>query len=123
MATMSRYCKAYVIPRFREFNGWSEKRENVRREIRRADGKEEEFQRELTDDDYFFLQDNLVVTDGIFKDQNIIFDQVSNEWKQFCAEKLAFQIPADLLEVPSTQPSNEAPATSEAEVKEEATTA
>src|SRR4051812_22035756 len=71
MATMSRYCKAYVMPRFREFNGWSEKRENVRGETKRVDGKEEEFQRELTDEDYLFLQDNFVVTDGIFKDQNI----------------------------------------------------
>jgi hypothetical protein len=119
MATMSRYCKAYVMPRFREFNGWSEKRENVRRETRRVDGKEEEFQRELTDEDCLFLQDNFVVTDGIFKDQNIIFDQVTDEWKQFCTEKLAFQIPADLLEVQTP----EAPATAEAEAKEEATPA
>ena len=101
------------MPRFREFAGWSEKHENVRLETKRVDGKELEFQRELTGDDYLFLQEDFVVTDSIFRDQNIIFDQVTDEWKKFCTEVLGFQVPADLLEA-SAIPKNESPSAVEA---------
>jgi hypothetical protein len=30
------------------------------------------------------------VTDGIFIDQHIIFDNVTDEWKEFCKNVLAF---------------------------------
>ncbi|NMG11729.1 hypothetical protein DP117_34725, partial [Brasilonema sp. UFV-L1] len=44
-------------------------------------------------DDFLYLQENYVVTDGIFKDENIIFDNVTPEWKEFCDKTLAFEIP------------------------------
>jgi hypothetical protein len=40
-----------------------------------------------------YLQENYVVTDYIFKNQNIIFDQVTDEWKAFCHDTLKFEIP------------------------------
>jgi len=33
------------------------------------------------------MQENYVVTDGIFKDENIIFDNVTPEWKDFCTKR------------------------------------
>lgn len=66
MATMGRYCKAYPITRFRKYKGWSEKAENVRKEKKPVDGEELEVERELTDKDFLYLQENYVVTDGIF---------------------------------------------------------
>jgi len=47
----------------------------------------------LTDDDFLYLQENYVVTDGIFKDENIIFDKVTLAWKDFCDNTLLFEIP------------------------------
>ena len=93
MAEMGKYCKAYLAKQFREYPGWSEKAENVRKEKKEVDGKETEVERELNDDSILYLQENYVVTDGIFKDENIIFDDVTDEWKEFCHGTLSFEIP------------------------------
>ena len=91
--TMGKYCKAYPIARFREFPGWKENSENVRKEVKSENGKEVEVDRVLTDEDHLYLQENYVVTDGIFKDENVIFDDVSEEWTKFCKEVLEFEVP------------------------------
>ncbi|MUG96474.1 hypothetical protein F7734_30675 [Scytonema sp. UIC 10036] len=93
MATMGKYCKAYSLKKLREFSQWTERAENTRKEKQLVDGKEVEERRLLTDDDFLYLQENYVVTDGIFKDENIIFDNVTPEWKEFCHKTLAFEIP------------------------------
>ncbi len=94
MATMGKYCKAYSIQKLRGFSGWSENAGNARPEKQKgADGKEIEVTRTLTPDDYLYLQENYVVTDGIFKDENIIFDQVTPEWIEYCQQTLKFEIP------------------------------
>ena len=95
MATMGKYCKAYSIQKLREFSGWAERAENARKEKQKgADGKEVEVTRALTNNDYLYLQENYVVTDGIFKNENIIFDQVTLEWIAYCHEVLKFEIPS-----------------------------
>jgi hypothetical protein len=70
MANMGRYCKAYPIARLREFGGWAENGENARKVRREIDGVEVEAPRELTDGDHLYLQENYVVTDGIFIDEH-----------------------------------------------------
>ncbi len=101
MATMGKYCKAYSLKKLRVFGGWTEKSENARKEKRKgADSKEAEETRILTDDDHVYLQENYVVTDGIFKDENIIFDQVTPEWIAYCHDVLQFEIPAFALAQP-----------------------
>lgn len=98
MAIMGKYCKAYPIAKFREYAGWTEKTENVRKDKKIVDGKEVELERQLTDDDHLFLQENYVVTDGVFKDENIIFDAVTVEWENFCRQELKFEIPDYAME-------------------------
>lgn len=98
MAIMGKYCKAYPIAKFREYTGWTEKTENVRKDKKIVDGKEVELERQLTDDDHLFLQENYVVTDGVFKDENIIFDAVTPEWENFCRQELKFEIPDYAME-------------------------
>jgi hypothetical protein len=93
MTTMGKYCKAYPLKRFREFGGWTEKAENARKEKEEVDGEEVEAPRALTDDAILYLQENYVVTDGIFKDEHIIFDNVTPEWIEYCQEVLEFEIP------------------------------
>ncbi|MGI2902862.1 hypothetical protein [Tolypothrix sp. VBCCA 56010] len=93
MATMGKYCKAYSLKKLREFSQWTEHSENTRKEKQQVDGKEVEVNRVLTDDDFLYLQENYVVTDGIFKDENIIFDNITLEWQKFCKNTLLFDIP------------------------------
>lgn len=93
MSTMGKYCKAYLLVKMREFSGWSERAENARKEKQEENGKEIEVTRELTEDSIVYLQENYVVTDGIFKDENIIFDDVTPEWIEYCQKVLEFEIP------------------------------
>lgn len=95
MATTGKYCKAYSLGKLREFSGWSEKAENARKEKQKgADGREIEAVRMLTDNDCLYLHENYVVADGIFKGENIIFDQVTPEWIAYCQEVLKFRVPS-----------------------------
>ncbi|MBE9178527.1 hypothetical protein IQ268_08145 [Oculatella sp. LEGE 06141] len=93
MAEMGKYCKAYSVKQFREFSQWHEKTENARLEQQDVDGNRVDVKRSLTDEDFLYLQENYVVTDGIFKDENIIFDQITPEWKAFCHTLLGFEVP------------------------------
>ena len=110
MAEMGKYCKAYYTKDFRQYEGWKENLENLRQE-EDEDGKETEERTELKDDDILYLQENYVVTDGIFKDENIIFDDLTDEWKKFCTETLEFEIPVyEPIEIkPAEEADTEAP--------------
>ena len=109
MAEMGKYCKAYLAKQFRAYPGWSENAANVRKEKKEVDGKEVEVDRMLDDDSILYLQENYVVTDGIFKDQNIIFDNVTDEWKQFCHRTSAFEIPVyEPIEIQRAEPGRDA---------------
>ncbi len=91
MAEMGLYCKAYHLRDLRRYDGWTENLENLR--PAESDEGEEVKRTELTDDDYLYVQENHVVTDGIYLDENIIFDQVTDEWKAFLEGELGFEIP------------------------------
>ncbi len=105
MAKVGSYLKAYPIARFREFSGWTENAQNARQENQNGEGSEAAGPRQLTDSDFLYLQENYTVTDGIFLDQNIIFDQVTPEWTEFCENTLKFEIP-EYQRAPSTDQSN-----------------
>src|SRR5882724_973706 len=84
MTILGRYSKAYPLGQLRKFSGWTEKAENARRIRRDLDGEIVEEARELTDEDYVYVQRNFTLTDGIFIDENIIFSDVTPEWIEFC---------------------------------------
>ena len=83
---MGRYCKAYPIERFHEFTGWTE---HARISEPGADGEEAE----ASPSPFLYLQENYVVTDGIFQDEKIVYDQVTPEWISFCKQELKFETP------------------------------
>ena len=90
---MGRYCKAYHAKMFRGFSGWTENLESLRPEKRTENGRETEVARNsLADDDILYLQENYTVTDGIFKDENVVFSAVTEEWKRYCTETLDFRV-------------------------------
>ncbi len=113
MAEMGKYCKAYYARDFRALEGWTENLDNLRPETEEKDGREVEVPRtELKDDDILYLQESYVVTDGIFKDENIIFDKVTDLWKQVCHQELGFEIPVyEPIEIkPAEEPWEDEPA-------------
>jgi len=75
MPEMGRYLKAYPVERFREYPDWSR------------------LAKEIEDRPYFYLQDDYTVTGGIFRDEEVVFNQVTSEWIAFCREVLRFEIP------------------------------
>ncbi len=90
------HCKAFYVKDFRALPGWEENLGNLRPEIREEkDGDVEVPRTELGDDDYLFLHESYVVTDGIYMDEHIIFDQVTDEWRAACRSQLpgGFEIP------------------------------
>jgi hypothetical protein len=94
MAEMGNYCKAYHVSSFRKFSGWKEKTDDLRVDKKYVEGKEiVEPKTKLEDDDILYLQENYVVTHGIFKDEHIVYKDVTDEWKNYCHEELKFEIP------------------------------
>jgi hypothetical protein len=67
-------------------------------EKKQSDDGERLIERPIQDDDYLFLQENLIVTIGIFQDEKVIFDDTTQEWCQFCVETLGFSVPDYCLE-------------------------
>lgn len=85
MPTMGSYCKAYPIVQFREYKNWSERPHQA---APPSEGAEQ-----APEHNYLFLQENLIVTAGIFLDEEIVFDQVTAEWEDFCRNQLKFEVP------------------------------
>jgi hypothetical protein len=117
MAEMGNYCKAYEAKQLRAYPGWSEKVENLRPETKEVDGEEVEVPRtELKDDDILYIQETYIVTDGIFKDEHVVFDAVTDEWKRWVETDLQpepFEIPhyePIEIEVAETEGGGEPPA-------------
>lgn len=88
---MGIYCKAYQLKQLRAFDRWSENRAAARPE------GEGDAPRALGDEDVVYVQENYVVTDGIFKDEHVIFDAVDEAWVNFCRGPLQFAIPDDVV--------------------------
>jgi hypothetical protein len=93
MATMGRYCKAYLLRDLRKFSGWPETLANLRPPSQDGDDPPPTDVRVPTDDDYFFIQESFQVTDGIFADEYVVFDAVTPEWQRFCTQELKFEVP------------------------------
>jgi hypothetical protein len=93
---MSSYCKAYLLGQFREFSDWQPSAENARPDDQADSDTDSAAPRELRDDSILYLHDNFIVTDGIYPEEHVIFDNVTPEWRRFCTERLAFRIPEDL---------------------------
>ncbi|GHO82449.1 hypothetical protein [Dictyobacter formicarum] len=80
---MHKYCKAYHVSAMRQFSDWAEKR---------AENEDE-----LSDDSIVYLWDDFtVVRSPVIPDKGLVFDEVTDAWKDFCLTTLQFSIPEDL---------------------------
>lgn len=108
MSTLGKHCKGYPLKLFRQFPYWTENRKNARRVRQEVDGEIVEVQRDLTDSTYLYLQEDFTVTDSIFVNENIIFNNVTMEWIDYCLNVLGVQFPTSesISNVVSAQPVN-----------------
>lgn len=90
-----KYCKAYHLGDLRQFPAWSESKINWKEDNGDAGEKKSENQA-FSDDDIVFLHQDNTVTRSMWHNENVIFNQVTLEWKQFCADTLNFKVPDDL---------------------------
>jgi hypothetical protein len=88
MKKMGKYCKAYEVKRLMEFPGWAEK---VKKIETKGNGNGETAT-ERAPSDFYYLQENFTVTDGIFLDEDVVFDAVTPEWIEFCRDTLKFEV-------------------------------
>lgn len=82
-----KYCKAYHMSDFRQFAGWSESRINWKKSADDA---------EFSDDDVVFLHEDYTVTQSIWSNENVIYNNVTSEWQDFCNTVLEFKVPDEL---------------------------
>jgi hypothetical protein len=73
-----KYCTAYHVGELRRFSEWSTEFEG------------------LTDDDVVFLHQDYTVTKSIWTGEDVIFNNVSEQWKEFCNTELRFAVPDSL---------------------------
>ena len=88
MKNMGKYCKAYEIEKLMAFPGWAENVKDVEAPASR-NGETVDEQAPAT---FYYLQENYTATDGIFLDENVVFDAVTPEWVEFCRDKLKFEV-------------------------------
>ncbi|EIC67557.1 ankyrin repeat domain-containing protein [Mycobacteroides abscessus] len=78
------YCRGYSLAELRRFPGWPA-----------GDASE-------PDDTVVYLHDDLSVTRSIWPGEDVMWDEASAPWEQFCTQVLRFEVPDDLDLIPVT---------------------
>jgi ankyrin repeat protein len=90
------YCRAYYLRDLRRFDGWSENHLQGPEEgsTNGADPGEEG---PLDDEAIVYVHQDFTVTRSMWHDEDVLFDQVTPEWRDFCEGELEFAVPSDVL--------------------------
>jgi len=96
MKETGKYCKAYAIDSLKDFGGWTESLTTAA-----ADERPSGSQR---GGEYVFIHEDYTVTRSIFLNEEVLFNQVTSEWVEFCKTKLRFEIPAFKSSAPPSGP-------------------
>ena len=72
-----KYCTAYHMSDLRRYPSWTETQQ-------------------LADEDVVFLHQDYTVTKSIWAGEDVIFDSVTDQWKDFCNNELRFAVPDSL---------------------------
>ncbi|MCA1567459.1 MAG: hypothetical protein LC803_17775 [Acidobacteria bacterium] len=94
MSNMGRYCKAYPVERLQEFEGWTDNYRRPEKDESSQSGDDTQ----PTENDYLFLQENFIVTKDIFIDEDVVYDNISPQWIDFCKNTLDFKVPSDVAQ-------------------------
>lgn len=98
-ASLMNYARAYMLSDLRKFSGWNEQK--IEKQNVSADENGNAHQ--LSDSDVVFLHQDLTVTELIWPGENVIFNQSTPEWQEFCREELQFKVPDDFDLIASSE--------------------
>lgn len=104
-SSLTNYARAYLLGDLRKFSGWRE--EKIKKA---APADENGSSSELSDSDVVFLHQDFTVTELIWPGENVIFNQTTPEWQQFCEQELKFKVPDDFDLIASTEAAKSAEA-------------
>ena len=99
------YAKGYLLGDLRKFSGWHEAK------LKGVPAPENGNSPELADSEVVFLHQDFTVTQLIWPGENVIFNQDTPEWREFCSQQLQFEVPDDFDLITSTQQASAANAT------------
>jgi uncharacterized protein len=88
-----KYCKAYHVSSLRQFTGWTESKINWKE---KSNDRETEPKADFSDSDIVYIHQDYTVTQSMWHNENVIFNQDTQEWRDYCAEVLKFKVPGDL---------------------------
>lgn len=90
---LAKYCKAYPLAMFRAYSAWKEHKPYA---LAGANGQAPHDSvgqlQQIHDTDILYLQENYVVTTGVLLEDQIVFDDVTPEWMEFCRNTLKFEL-------------------------------
>lgn len=80
-----KYCTAYHLGDLRRYSNWTSEVQD------------------LNDDDVVFLHQDYTVTKSIWAGEDVVFNNVTDDWKEFCNNELRFVVPdaLDLIAKPA----------------------
>lgn len=90
------YCKAYRLGDLRTYQKWLE----AELPPDNKTGSDETLE-DGSPESIVFIHQDYSVTKSMWHGENVLFNQVTDEWKEFCAERLNFRVPHDFDLVPS----------------------
>lgn len=93
------YCKAYHLGDLRKFPDWSEATPGTEGVGGTgSEGAAEDSEGDaLTDASIVYVHQDFTVTRSMWHAEDVVFDDVTAEWRAFCEGDLEFAIPEDLL--------------------------
>lgn len=92
MTTLSKYCKAISAEKLRAFKDWTEKIPPLT-VVAGGEGQTAGGEQTRTEFSYFYLHQDYTVCAGVVAGEKVVFDQVTDEWKEFCHSTLNFALP------------------------------
>lgn len=91
-----KYCKAYHLSDLRQFPNWTESKINWKEKDDDGAGSKPGHESVLSEDQVVFIHQDYTVTESMWHNENVIFNQVTPEWVEFCTSSLGFKVPDDL---------------------------
>jgi hypothetical protein len=91
-----KYCKAYHLGELRRYPAWTENKLEAASGGKEAAGDQTDEPQGLADDEVVFLHQDYTVTKSIWSGEGVIFDNVTEQWKDFCNTELRLAVPDSL---------------------------
>jgi len=95
-----KYCKAYHLGELRRYSAWAENKPaagNGSKEAAATNPNDQNGDSQArADNDVVFLHQDYTVTNSMWAGEDVIFDQVTEQWKEFCNNELRFTVPDSL---------------------------